>query len=248
MSLSSHPTHFLDSLSFLTRLVPARDADEERIAKSMGWLPLTGLVLGAVIALPFHFGLLADKPWISAWLVVVLSAWLTRGLHLDGIADVMDGVTTHTTPYRFWEVVKDSRCGAFGVLALVMAGLGMAVLLQNMFAAKALGAVVWIFMFGRFGGVALGYMAKDFSRPGMGEIFMRGATLNAVGVNFILTAGVGIWLVGFWAMLMSMVLLALTNWSLYRLVTKVQGVNGDFLGASIVLGELCAGLGFALVM
>ena len=55
---------------------------------------------------------------LSATLVVALAAWITRGLHWDGLADVADGLGSGAPPERAREIMRRSDIGPFGVLAL----------------------------------------------------------------------------------------------------------------------------------
>ena len=119
-----HPGQFLCALSFLTRLVPPREVDAVDFPKTLLWFPAVGLAVGLAAVLPAWLGLFAHLPWLQGWLIVGLSLWVTRGLHADGLADVADAWGSAATGDRFWAIKKDSRAGPFGVLWLVMAGLG----------------------------------------------------------------------------------------------------------------------------
>ncbi len=239
---------FLLALSFLTRLGPARRAEPEDLAGCLPFLPLVGLVLGLALCLPFGLGLFAGKPWVQAWLAAGLSLLLTRGLHLDGLADVADGVTAHANPARFWEVVKDSHCGAFGVMALVLALLGQVVVLESLFAAGRPFGAAWVFCAGRCAAVGLGYATRELARPGLGALFLAGATLENTLVAVASTVLAGVVLAPSWGLLAALVLPPLALYPLYRLARLVDGVNGDFLGAAVVLGEISAGLGLILAL
>ncbi len=239
---------FLLVLSFLTRLGPARQAEPEDLAGCLPFLPLVGLVLGLALCLPFGLGLFAGKPWIQAWLAAGLSLLLTRGLHLDGLADVADGVTAHANPARFWEVVKDSHCGAFGVMALVLALLGQVVVLESLFAAGRPWSAAWVFCAGRCAAVGLGYATRELARPGLGALFLAGATLENTLAAVASTVLAGVVLAPSWGLAAALVLPPLALYPLYRLARLVDGVNGDFLGAAVVLGEISAGLGLILAL
>jgi adenosylcobinamide-GDP ribazoletransferase len=80
---------------------------------------LTGLVLGlAWAALDAALGLVFfGRLW--SWLSVLALVLLTGGLHLDGLADTADGLLSHQGPDRSLEIMRDSRTGVWGVLALV---------------------------------------------------------------------------------------------------------------------------------
>ncbi len=241
----------LTALGFLTRLVPARLTDGEDIRQALPYLPAAGLVLGLAVVLPFALGLFRGQPWIQAWLAVCLSAFLTRGLHLDGLGDILDASGQHTEPEKFWAIVKDSRCGSFGVTGMVLALAGQVILFQAIFSSAQtkpalLGVLVWVFVLGRFGAVVLAYAAKPLARPGLGQLFMEGATTVGTLGALAFCGLSGMFLVPLKTHFASLVLLGLVLAPLYFLARRVRGVNGDFLGAAVVLGECAACLGFAL--
>jgi len=259
----SAPARLLFTLGFLSRLAPARVVPDADLRRSMFHLPLCGLVIGLVVGLVVGLaavapaglaaftkqGLLADRPQVQAWLAVALLAWVTRGLHLDGLADVADAAAAHVQPERFWTIIKDSRCGTFGVAALVLALGGQGVLFAEMLRsgpwwASAL-ALAWTLVFGRSCAVVFGLSARAHVRPGLGGLFLSGATWPAAVWAVALALGPLLWfkpLAALYAVALALVALA----PLRRLVSAVDGVNGDFLGAAITLGELCAALGFVL--
>jgi adenosylcobinamide-GDP ribazoletransferase len=239
---------FFDTLGFLTRLAPARVIPESSMNRCMRWMPVVGLVLGLIIVLPLRLGLFAGSPWVQAWLVVAASVYLTRGLHMDGLADVCDAVTTHTDPARFWEVVKDSRTGAFGAMGLVMGLAGQVILFHAMLARGEYWAVAWAFVLGRAAAVWLGYHVRHLVRPGLGRLYIDGASLGVALMAALLTFVAGVIMAGGAATLAATVIVTFILFGLFRLAERVGGANGDFLGCAVILGELAAGLGFALVM
>lgn len=253
---------FLATLGFLSRLAPARVMDEADMRKSMFHLPLCGLVIGLCACAPALAGLFAGQPLVQAWLCVLLSAWLTRGLHLDGLADVMDGAGQHLNPERFWTIIKDSRSGTFGVAALVLALLGQTLLFAEILRARPdWGALTlpWVFVFGRACAVLFGRVHRARIRPGLGGLFLAGATLPAVawavGLTLLLplvtTLVPGLAVPGT-APLLAAGLASLAGLAallpLHHLAKAVGGVNGDFLGAAIMLGETAAAAGLALAL
>lgn len=239
---------FIDTLGFLTRLAPARVISDEAMGRCMRYMAPVGALLGVVIALPFWMGLFSASPWIQAWFMVTLSIILTRGLHFDGLSDVCDAVTTHTDPERFWEVVKDSRSGAFGVIGLIMALGGQVIMFHEMAAREAFEAVIWTFILGRAGSVWLGYHVRHLTRPGLGKLYIDGASLGVALATAAMALAAGIFFVGLGATLAGVGITTLAMLALFRLAVKVGGANGDFLGCAVVVGELAAGLGYMLVM
>ncbi len=111
----------LEALRFLTVLpIPGQPASDERgITAAIPWFPAAGLLIGL---------LLLPVGWLAGWLwgelvraVLLVVAWgsITGGLHLDGLSDTFDAVMSWRAPERKLEIMKDSRVGAMGVLALV---------------------------------------------------------------------------------------------------------------------------------
>jgi len=113
---------FLRAFSFLTILPIGRNLppDEKGLARSMAFFPLTGFIIGLLLALGFYLlSSLFPRP-LALWLTIGLMAILTGGLHLDGFADTIDGLACRGTKERVMEVMRDSRGGAFGVLGLIL--------------------------------------------------------------------------------------------------------------------------------
>jgi adenosylcobinamide-GDP ribazoletransferase len=110
------------TISFLTCLPihPGTVASAD-MRKAIGYFPFAGLVIGLLIAgFAWAAFILGVPPLVMAALVTGLLAWLTRGLHLDGVADLADGFGGSFEPARRLAIMKDSSTGAFGVVALVV--------------------------------------------------------------------------------------------------------------------------------
>ena len=91
-------------------------------AAALYWAPAVGLCLGAaaagVLLLATRYG--HTGPLLAAALAVTALAALTRGLHLDGLADTADGLGSRKPAGPALEIMKQSDIGPFGVLALVL--------------------------------------------------------------------------------------------------------------------------------
>ena len=111
---------FLCALQFLTRIpTPAlKTWPTDGVARSAIYYPVVGWIVGAICAAAL---LVADRFWpplVGAALSTVVGLLITGGLHEDGLADTADGLGGGRTPERRREIMKDSRIGAYGVLAL----------------------------------------------------------------------------------------------------------------------------------
>lgn len=110
------------AFQFLTRLPTPRlrDFDPASISRSARYFPFVGQVVGVVSAGVF---LAASAIWslaVAALLAVAAGVLVTGGFHEDGLADTADGLGGGQDSARRLEIMKDSRVGTFGVLALVL--------------------------------------------------------------------------------------------------------------------------------
>ena len=121
MSLLAGPR---TAVGFLTR-IPVRDTaplTTERFSRAALWFPVVGLLVGAVAGGTRLLGDAAGLPPGPATVLALLAAVLvTGGLHEDGLADTADALGAHTTRERKLEILRDSRVGTFGALAVAYA-------------------------------------------------------------------------------------------------------------------------------
>jgi adenosylcobinamide-GDP ribazoletransferase len=109
------------AVQFLTRLPvpPLGDWRDERLARSAKYFPLVGILVGALCAGVF---LLARLAWpqgvLPALLAIAAGVVITGGFHEDGLADTADGLGGGQTRERKLAIMKDSRLGSYGALAL----------------------------------------------------------------------------------------------------------------------------------
>jgi adenosylcobinamide-GDP ribazoletransferase len=113
---------FLAALQFLTIFPWPRRAERsaDEIAAGSVFFPVIGFLLGLILVLANS----AFKPFVPAEILsvalVALLALLSRGLHLDGLADTFDGLGAGGERERVLRVMDDPRTGVFGVLAVVL--------------------------------------------------------------------------------------------------------------------------------
>src|SRR5690349_20393121 len=92
---------------------------EAGIGRAIAYFPLAGAVIGALLA---GLGLAAGALWnasVRSVILVVIWGVITAGLHLDGLSDTFDAVMSWRPRERKLEIMKDSRIGAMGALALI---------------------------------------------------------------------------------------------------------------------------------
>lgn len=178
------------ALEFLTiiRLRRWRPVEPSALASAQGFYPLVGLALGLSLLLTdlVLTPLLPAGPR-SAVLIGQL-ALLTRGLHLDGLADTFDGLFGGSTRERRLEIMRDPRVGSFGVTALVV------VLLVQWSAIAALEGssrrvgLVALPMFGRLAMVIAVASAPYARSEGLGKNYQQVAR----GIPLVLSGGTSV--------------------------------------------------------
>ncbi|RMF17887.1 MAG: adenosylcobinamide-GDP ribazoletransferase [Gammaproteobacteria bacterium] len=111
---------FRVALQFFTR-IPVRidDWHPEDLESASRYAPLVGVVVAIGAILAYAVGLLSGSPVLAAFLSVMVSVVLTGAFHEDGLADAVDGLGGGQTPERVLAIMKDSRIGTYGTLALI---------------------------------------------------------------------------------------------------------------------------------
>lgn len=218
------------AVQFLTRLPTPqlRDFREEELSRTAVWFPLVGLIIGALLMLPFV--VLDTRPWLAALLCLLLWVWVTGALHLDGLGDVADALgAAHRSPERFLEVLKDPHMGVFGTVAVVLQLITKLVLLAELAISPWWLGLLLVPAWARWATTLLWSRFLPPLHPGMAERFgwrrSRGAIWDLLwGAALI---GVSAWLAP--PLLIALLLTPLVAWFWKR---KLGGISGDCLGAS----------------
>jgi adenosylcobinamide-GDP ribazoletransferase len=226
---------FFAALRFLT-LFPCTFRTEyssDELGRSAIFFPVIGLILGSILVLVnFALELFISAGLLSVILITLL-AFMTRGLHLDGLGDTIDGLGAGGDRDRVLSVMDDSHIGAFGVMAIVL------VLLLKIHALESMTVDRWRALLaapilGRWAMVLLGYRSK--------------AAKTGLGSNLIVHLKTGHFLVATFLTVFLVVAILRGNgvimmvWiTLFTLASKnffhrrLGGIAGDIFGA---VGEL----------
>lgn len=114
---------FLGAVRFFTRIpvsdrIPHSDALLNHAAR---YFPAVGLLVGLVSAIVFGISLLVLPKSISVLVAMAASIYLTGAFHEDGLTDMTDGLGGGWEKHRILEIMKDSRVGSYGVIAIFLA-------------------------------------------------------------------------------------------------------------------------------
>jgi adenosylcobinamide-GDP ribazoletransferase len=219
------------AVQFLT-VLPVR-AEDVSLADSAVFFPLVGAALGASASgVYLLLARLMPTP-LSSMFALLFLVLATGGLHEDGLADVADAFRAGRTPEKTFAIMKDSRVGTFGALALIFS------ILVRWQALNALGAPSTIALIvsealPRTALVVLSYTAKP-AGSGLGSALGTGLSRNVT----LLAASQGVavaFLAGPWLAVTLLVGAAALIWvarSYFH--RRIGGVTGDCLGA---IGQL----------
>ena len=231
----------LTAFAFLTRLpLRAGAASDGELGRSVAFFPLVGLALGLVLT---GLATMLSAIWPPALVAVLLAALLalmTGALHLDGLADLFDGVAGGGGDReRTLSIMRDSRIGAAGAVALVLVLAAKIVALTALVGARDFLAVLAFPMIGR-ATVAAQIVLFPYARPeGLGRAFKGEARARelviATGVTVAILGALRPALLGQAGAALG-ASLAIAAWMRARL----GGLTGDVYGATIEIAETVA--------
>ena len=121
--MKSEGATFLLAVQFLTRLPVSTETvyTPERMAASVRYYPLVGILIGGLCAAGFFLSDLIFPTVIAVLIAVASGLLLTGAFHEDGLADTFDGIGGGLTRAKALQIMRDSRLGTYGTLALIVA-------------------------------------------------------------------------------------------------------------------------------
>ncbi|KKX34500.1 adenosylcobinamide-GDP ribazoletransferase [Rhizobium sp. LC145] len=255
-------TDFIDDLArsvgFLSRLpVPDRffQGHDGSMARAVRAFPAAGLLLGLGPALVLYLLLRSDAdPLLAALIALGLMTLLTGALHEDGLADAADGLGGGRDAEHALTIMKDSRTGSYGVVALILSfGLRAAALASlgrseeacagalALLAAAALSRAV---MVGHWSALPSARAAGVAASAGMPDVSIRNVAL-AIGAALAIVVLLPAF--GFSEILTALVVAGLAGFGFTRFVArKLGGHTGDTIGATQQIAEIATLAALAL--
>lgn len=242
---------FILTLQFLTRITINKDlkATEEDFAKGVMFFPLVGLIIGA-----FNLIILIAASRILEGVFPIICSLLagtaiTGGLHVDGLADTCDGIFSSRTKDKMLEIMRDSRIGTNGTIAIIF-DYFIRMSLLAMLTGKGLYFAVLLAPVAAKTILVMLMKTSTYARPGsgLGGLYLEkqtmGTSILAVAIGLAIVYGFsGIWgIAAFGA--------CIATCFVYRgfIYSKLQGMTGDTLGACNELLEVVFILAVAVIV
>ncbi len=222
------------AISFLT-IFPVygnRIADDREFSNSLYFYPLVGFIIGMILLLVLKGAEMLGPGLATEALLLLVWVAVTGALHLDGLMDSADGLFSGRERERKLEIMKDSRVGAMGAVALVVALLLKLAFLDNLSPVDKAWVILVAPAAGRFM-MVYAVCRYPYARPagGLGAAFGGQAGWpQLTGAALLLAAGA--WLVFAGTALLAVAIAVVTGMTIAAWIARqLGGLTGDSFGA-----------------
>lgn len=229
--------HLISAFQFLT-ILPLGKPRTLDASKITPCFPLVGLGIGLILMLADY---LFSKLWplsVVSLLDILLLAILSGGLHLDGLGDTADGFFSHKSPERALAIMRDSRIGVMGLLAILFVLAIKWACLEGVSAHRAL----YLFIIPAYsrGAMMFGIKFLNYGRPegGVGTDFFSRKPSTFALASIFLPALISLWL-GYPAIWLNALFILMTTLILLYFKRRLGCTTGDMLGAMAEVEEAC---------
>ena len=240
--------NFFIALQFLT-IFPIKikqDIKEKDFGKSLIFFPLVGVIIGLILA-GFNFiFIFLPKPVVCS-LVLIISVFISGGLHLDGFADTCDAFYGQNSKQKILEIMRDSRIGVMGsvgVVCLLLLKFNLILSIPENILWKSL---ILMTAFSRWSIVWSCYISNYSRTEGKAKYFIEYNSKR----EFILGLILVITLFFIFFQSKGLILFAgffiFINLLVYFFNKKIDGMTGDTIGAVNEISEVLVLLGCVLV-
>jgi adenosylcobinamide-GDP ribazoletransferase len=236
--------YLLAAIQFLT-ITPLPSSfvcGEKELKRSVLFFPVVGLLIGGLLALLDIGVLRVLPPLLAGTIMVVLMMAVSGCFHMDGLADTADGFLSARPKERILEIMKDSRVGSMGVVAIVSIIILKVASLASI-PSRHHWPIVFLMPFAGRCALILGMATAAYARAQGGLVSAFGkphwlvttfALLSLAGISWGVAGILGLVAVGM-AMLSTVML---SFWC----KRKIGGFTGDTLGAACEIAEMIPAL------
>ncbi|EJO5348853.1 adenosylcobinamide-GDP ribazoletransferase [Clostridium botulinum] len=232
---------FLLIIQFFTRIPINKNlqCEKENFKSGSFFLPVVAFIIGGMEFLIYRGVKNFLPPNVIIVLLILFTAIITGGLHMDGLADVCDGFFSLRDKDRIIEIMKDSRMGAYGTVALIIDLLLKYELLYFLVLKGYSIAIVLAPVIGRISILFICLSKRTAKKHGSGNIFIGNMSKAKVFLITIITLVVSTYFLGVKATIIPFVVVLIMTYLFYLLcLNKINGLTGDTLGACNEIAEI----------
>ncbi|HEV3040434.1 MAG TPA: adenosylcobinamide-GDP ribazoletransferase [Candidatus Angelobacter sp.] len=230
---------FVTAFRFLTRIpIPGKSHAHASLSGATMFFPIVGLAI-ALGAIGLRRVLLSHFPAsIVAALVLSYLVLITGGFHEDGLADSADGFGGGWTKERILEIMRDSRIGSFGALAIGLSLLIRYSLLSSLRADRFSAYIIVAHVLCRWTTLPLSFFMRPARAEGQGTgIAQKISGLSLIfGTLIALAVGYFVMHLALWVPLITAMIVTLLSALYYQ--SQIGGITGDCFGATNQLTEI----------
>jgi adenosylcobinamide-GDP ribazoletransferase len=238
-------SEFLSAVQFLTRIpVSSQPYEADSLARSVKFFPMVGIAVGVGAAL-LHLVLAPHLPrLVSAFLVLLYLALVTGCLHEDGLADTADGFGGGHNREQILLILRDSRIGSYGGVALVLSLIGRLVLIASLPLAQVPHYLIAAHILCRWTTLPLSYFLASARNSDSDHVDGQGARIACLTSTGTLIGGtvfsfvVVAFLLKIHATGPILSAIVLTSVAGLYYKRRIGGVTGDCFGATNQLSEI----------
>ncbi|MEM6285632.1 MAG: adenosylcobinamide-GDP ribazoletransferase [Bacteroidota bacterium] len=230
----------LTAVMFLTRLpCPSWVGhDAPTLSRSAVYFPAVGALVGLFGAAAYGAVALAFEPVVAAAAALAATVWLTGAFHEDALGDTFDGFGGGWQPDEILRIMRDSRLGTYGTVALVLTLGARWTALASLETGLVLGALVGAHVLARWTALPLILWLPYVRESGTGKPFAASMTPARLVGGTVIALGLAVTALG-WALVpVGLTVVSITAVGGLYTRAKIGGMTGDVLGAVNGLAEL----------
>lgn len=224
------------ALAFLTR-IPINHGPQISLRRSAALFPLVGALIGLIGGLVFYVSSAILPPLVSASISILVTVAITGAFHLDGLADICDGLIGGWNREERLKILKDSRHGTYGVAAISLQLILQVCLLSALSPRDGLFTLIVLHTLSRLVPIFLMLIPATSGHDGMGASVSREIGAREPLVGSLITVLLIAPIMGLNLLLLSAILfLTLSIFALW-VTRKIGGMVGDAFGAGEQISE-----------
>lgn len=228
---------FIILIQFMTRIpIPVNvEYDEKKLGKSIKYFPLVGAIIGVFLfAVNFFAGKITGNRQIIAITLIIAEILITGLIHIDGLADTADGLLSYAKKKKMLEIMKDSRIGTNGTVALILYFIAKFVFLSQVKSG-------YLFLYPIISRLSTSMNA------GLGEYARKGGMSNGIIerngekeaiISIVVTALLSFGIMRMKGLAVLFLAIIFILWFMKNVKGKIGGITGDTMGASLELTTL----------